>query len=122
MNGRLRDGSRAHILSMYRSDTSIWYTCFQVPANRDKLIPGRAGGAGMSGQRSGVLELAVLGLLHENPMHGYELAKRLNPVRGPSREWGWGALSRSLNGLLFKGLIAGDPPAGPPKPVGRRSK
>jgi Predicted transcriptional regulators len=32
----------------------------------------------MASQRSGVLELAVLGLLHETPMHGYELRKRLN--------------------------------------------
>ena len=29
-------------------------------------------------RRSGVLELAVLGLLHESPLHGYELRKRLN--------------------------------------------
>ena len=36
----------------------------------------------MSSQRVGVLELAVLGLLHETPMHGYELRKRLNSVLG----------------------------------------
>src|SRR5260370_18879515 len=29
----------------------------------------------VSSNRSGVLELAVLGLLHEPPMHGYELRK-----------------------------------------------
>jgi DNA-binding PadR family transcriptional regulator len=39
----------------------------------------------MSSQRSGVLELAVLGLLHETPMHGYELRKRLNAVLGGRR-------------------------------------
>ena len=33
-------------------------------------------------RRTGVLELAVLGLLHETPMHGYELRKRLNAVLG----------------------------------------
>ena len=36
-------------------------------------------------KRSGVLELAVLGLLHERPMHGYELRKRLNTVLGAFR-------------------------------------
>src|ERR1700745_2523235 len=36
----------------------------------------------MSNQRSGVLELAVLGILHETPMHGYELRKRLNSLLG----------------------------------------
>ena len=36
----------------------------------------------MSNQRTGVLELAVLGLLHESPMHGYELRKRLNTLLG----------------------------------------
>ena len=33
---------------------------------------------------AGVLELAVLGLLHESPMHGYELRKRVNA------QFGWG--------------------------------
>src|SRR6185437_10612370 len=42
---------------------------------------GKEARADMS-QRSGVLELAVLGLLHETPMHGYELRKRLNSVLG----------------------------------------
>ena len=36
-------------------------------------------------KRSGVLEFAVLGLLHEAPMHGYELRKRLNLVLGSFR-------------------------------------
>jgi hypothetical protein len=47
---------------------------------------------GMSNQRSGVLELAVLGLLHETPMHGYELRKRLNSVLGAFRAFGYGSL------------------------------
>ena len=29
-------------------------------------------------RRTELLEFAVLGLLHESPMHGYELRKRLN--------------------------------------------
>jgi DNA-binding PadR family transcriptional regulator len=76
----------------------------------------------MSSQRSGVLELAVLGLLHENPMHGYELRKRLNAVLGAFRAFGYGSLYPCLKQLLAEGLIAEEPPPGTAKPVGRRSK
>src|ERR1022692_4658899 len=81
-----------------------------------------AGGGGMSGQRSGVLELAVLGLLHENPMHGYELRKRLNAVLGAFRAFGYGSLYPCLKQLLAEGLIAEEPPSGTARPAGRRSK
>ena len=67
----------------------------------------------MSGQRSGVLELAVLGLLHETPMHGYELRKRLNSVLGAFRAFGYGSLYPCLKELLRQGLIAEDEPVGP---------
>ena len=43
-------------------------------------------------KRPGVLELAVLGLLHESPMHGYELRKRLNAVLGSFRAFSYGSL------------------------------
>jgi DNA-binding PadR family transcriptional regulator len=43
-------------------------------------------------RRSGLLDLAVLGLLHESPMHGYELRKRLNAVLGSFRELSYGTL------------------------------
>jgi DNA-binding PadR family transcriptional regulator len=78
----------------------------------------------MSSQRSGVLELAVLGLLHETPMHGYELRKRLNAVLGAFRAFGYGSLYPCLKELLSQGFIAEDTPAGPAKPplAGRRSK
>lgn len=36
-------------------------------------------------RRSGILEFAVLGLLRESPMHGYELRKRLNTSLGVFR-------------------------------------
>ena len=39
-------------------------------------IPRTSGGS-VGRNRSGVLELAVLGLLNGTPMHGYELRKRL---------------------------------------------
>jgi DNA-binding PadR family transcriptional regulator len=77
----------------------------------------------MSSQRPGVLELAVLGLLHETPMHGYELRKRLNAVLGAFRAFGYGSLYPCLKDLLARGLIAEDTPAAAVKPLaGRRSK
>jgi DNA-binding PadR family transcriptional regulator len=77
----------------------------------------------MAGQRSGVLELAILGLLHETPMHGYELRKRLNSVLGAFRAFGYGSLYPCLKDLLAKGLIADDDVGGSAKPLaGRRSK
>ena len=77
----------------------------------------------MSGQRSGALELAVLGALHETPMHGYELRKRLNSLLGAFRAFGYGSLYPCLKDLLARGLIADDVVGGPAKPLaGRRSK
>ncbi len=75
------------------------------------------------GQRSGALELAVLGVLHETPMHGYELRKRLNSLLGAFRAFGYGSLYPCLKDLLSRGLIADDVVDGPAKPLaGRRSK
>ena len=78
----------------------------------------------MTSQRSGVLELAVLGLLHETPMHGYELRKRLNTVLGAFRAFGYGSLYPCLKELLVQGMIAEEeaPPVTPMPLSGRRSK
>ncbi len=79
----------------------------------------------MSSQRSGVLELAVLGILHEMPMHGYELRKRLSSLLGAFRAFGYGSLYPALKDLLAKGLIAEDvTDSGPARPLDRprRSK
>ncbi|MGH3301003.1 MAG: helix-turn-helix transcriptional regulator [Streptosporangiaceae bacterium] len=65
----------------------------------------------MSSQRSGVLELAILGILHETPMHGYELRKRLNSLLGAFRAFGYGSLYPALKGLLGNGLITAENPA-----------
>jgi DNA-binding PadR family transcriptional regulator len=53
----------------------------------------------------------VLGLLHETPLHGYELRKRLNSLLGTFRAWGYGSLYPCLKDLLAQGLIAEEPPA-----------
>jgi DNA-binding PadR family transcriptional regulator len=78
----------------------------------------------MTSQRSGVLELAVLGLLHETPMHGYELRKRLNAVLGAFRAFGYGSLYPCLKELLAQGMIAEEEalPATAMPLSGRRSK
>jgi len=78
----------------------------------------------MVGQRSRVLELAVLGLLHETPMHGYELRKRLNSTLGAFRAFGYGSLYPCLKELLAQGMIAEEEavPATPMPLSGRRSK
>jgi DNA-binding PadR family transcriptional regulator len=67
----------------------------------------------MSSNRSGVLELAVLGLLHETPMHGYELRKRLNSLLGAFRAFSYGSLYPCLKQLLAHGLIAEEATAQP---------
>jgi DNA-binding PadR family transcriptional regulator len=74
-------------------------------------------------RRSGVLELAVLGLLHETPMHGYELRKRLNALLGAFRAFSYGSLYPCLKELLLSGLIAEDSGPDAARPLaGRRSK
>jgi DNA-binding PadR family transcriptional regulator len=60
------------------------------------------------GRRSGVLELAVLGLLHESPLHGYELRKRLNTVLGSFRALSYGSLYPALRELRAAGWICED--------------
>ncbi|MBB2912709.1 DNA-binding PadR family transcriptional regulator [Streptosporangium becharense] len=84
----------------------------------------------MAGGRGGVLELAVLGSLHETPLHGYELRKRLNALLGMFRAFSYGSLYPCLRQLLADGLIVEDggaettgTAAESPLPIpGRRSK
>ena len=63
-------------------------------------------------RRSEVLELAVLGLLHEGPLHGYELRKRLNATLGVMRAFSYGSLYPCLKALLAEGLVTQTPGAG----------
>ena len=77
-------------------------------------------------KRSGVLEFAVLGLLQDNPMHGYELRKRLNGVLGTFRAISYGSLYPCLKELVSQGLIEEEGhltvPDGAPALSGRRAK
>ncbi|HEU4674708.1 MAG TPA: PadR family transcriptional regulator [Motilibacteraceae bacterium] len=62
----------------------------------------------MARRGTGVLELAVLGLLHEGPLHGYELRKRLTAVLGTFRALSYGSLYPALKDLLARGWITED--------------
>jgi DNA-binding PadR family transcriptional regulator len=59
-------------------------------------------------RRGTVLELAVLGLLHDSPLHGYELRKRLNTILGSFRALSYGSLYPCLRGLQHAGWITED--------------
>jgi DNA-binding PadR family transcriptional regulator len=102
--------SPRRILQMYRSDTSSTWR---------EVVP-------VTGARGGVLELAVLGSLHETPLHGYELRKRLNALLGMFRAFSYGSLYPCLRQLLADGLIAEEQPptadSGAAPLGGRRSK
>jgi DNA-binding PadR family transcriptional regulator len=72
-------------------------------------------------RRGETLELAVLGLLHENPMHGYELRKQLNIVLGWGRVLSYGSLYPALKKMLRAGWITehvAAPEAGTAKSAG----
>jgi DNA-binding PadR family transcriptional regulator len=73
-------------------------------------------------RRGETLELAVLGLLHESPMHGYELRKQLNGVLGWSRLLSYGSLYPALKKMLRAGWIAEHVTAPEPGAVSRRKR
>ena len=52
-----------------------------------------------------MLAFAVLGLLYEAPMHGYELRKQLGVRLGGFRAFSYGSLYPALRRLLRAGLI-----------------
>jgi DNA-binding PadR family transcriptional regulator len=52
-----------------------------------------------------VLEFAILGLLHEAPMHGYVLRKRLHETLGMFRTFSYGSLYPTLRRLQRAGWI-----------------
>ena len=67
-----------------------------------------------------MLEIAVLGLLNESPMHGYELRKRLSALLGAFRAFSYGSLYPTLRRLAEAGWISEEPPLDDaPGPPGR---
>ena len=73
-------------------------------------------------RRGDTIELAVLGLLHESPMHGYELRKRLNLMLGWSRLLSYGSLYPALKKMLRAGWIAEETASAVAAPTSRRQK
>ncbi|MDX6219876.1 MAG: hypothetical protein QOJ48_1557 [Frankiales bacterium] len=74
-----------------------------------------------------MLELAVLGLLHESPLHGYELRQRLKATLGSFRAFSYGSLYPTLRRMKDAGWIAEDEGdaevvAGAPPLTGKRGK
>ncbi len=74
-----------------------------------------------------MLELAVLGLLHGSPLHGYELRQRLKATLGTFRAFSYGSLYPTLRGMKEAGWLCeddgnADVVAGAPPLTGRRGK
>ena len=76
-----------------------------------------------------MLEFAILGLLHQSPMHGYELRKQLAQVLGGLRSISYGSLYPALRRMHAAGLVSTDEPgrhallpADAPPLTGRRGK
>ena len=57
-----------------------------------------------------MLDFAVLGLLNEAPMHGYELRKQLGARLGTFRAFSYGSLYPALRRMVREGLITEDEP------------
>uniref|UniRef100_UPI0025FF41A7 PadR family transcriptional regulator n=1 Tax=Lapillicoccus sp. TaxID=1909287 RepID=UPI0025FF41A7 len=72
-------------------------------------------------RRADLLDFAVLGLLHESPMHGYELRKRLNTALGAFRALSYGSLYPCLRELLATGWVR-ETPGGPGAVGSRRAR
>jgi DNA-binding PadR family transcriptional regulator len=73
-------------------------------------------------RRGDTLELAVLGLLHGNPMHGYELRKQLNVVLGWGRVLSYGSLYPALKKLSRAGWITAHTQAADAAVAGRTNR
>ncbi|AXT86463.1 PadR family transcriptional regulator [Aeromicrobium sp. A1-2] len=72
-------------------------------------------------RRGAALEVAVLGLLHDAPMHGYELRKQVNALLGWGRVLSYGTLYPCLKALGKSGYIVADETEDP-EARGRRAK
>ena len=69
-----------------------------------------------------MLELAVLGLLSESPLHGYELRKRLATLLGAFRAFSYGSLYPTLRKLSEAGWISEEEPGELSAPTARSKR
>lgn len=58
--------------------------------------------------KTDVLTLAILGILRERPLHGYQIRKRLGAELGPFRALSYGSLYPCLKRMVDSGLIAAE--------------
>ena len=56
-------------------------------------------------KKAEALEFAILGILHDGPIHGYELRKRLTSVLGALQAISYGSLYPALAALVSRGFI-----------------
>ena len=95
---------------MYRSDTVVTKHAGIGPANK-------------RGRSHFMLDFAVLGLLYESPMHGYELRKQLGARLGGFRAFSYGSLYPALRRMVRDGLLVEEEaPAPESGPWTRRSR
>lgn len=69
-----------------------------------------------------MLELAVLGLLLESPMHGYELRKRRAGLLGAFRAFSYSSLYPALRRMPGGGLVIAEDAAPESTAVLRRAR
>lgn len=70
-------------------------------------------------RRAALLEFAILGLLHDGALHGYELRKRLTTALGIFRALSYGSLYPALRALVGAGHIT---ETQEPSSVGKRPR
>jgi DNA-binding PadR family transcriptional regulator len=90
------------MLQRYIGSIHSWGPAADLQQGGELVVAPRAG------KRAGVLEFAVIGLLHEGPQHGYELRKRLSAVLGPFHAISYGSLYPCLKDLVARGHLVGD--------------
>jgi DNA-binding PadR family transcriptional regulator len=73
-------------------------------------------------EEGSLLDFAVLGLLYEAPMHGYELRKQLGVRLGGFRAFSYGSLYPALRRLVRDGLISEDTAEAGEEPTGSWSR
>src|ERR1700709_2947504 len=69
-----------------------------------------------------MLEIALLGVRKESPMHGYEIRKRLSSLLGTFRAFSYGSLYPTLRRLSEAGWISEEAPIDAPSARSRRGK
>ncbi|WP_062382787.1 PadR family transcriptional regulator [Demequina iriomotensis] len=74
--------------------------------------------------KTDVLTLAILGILREQPLHGYQIRKRLGAELGPFRALSYGSLYPGLRRMVDAGLIeaSGEEPTGASPASSRRAR